>query len=176
MTLALDTLTTTYLGSADVLEIIGLDARVRLESGGEVQARMALAFPYIPAVGDELLVIGHGERHFVIGVLRGQGSASLRIPGDVELAAVGGKLTLSGDEGVNVRGSEVEISTKRLNIFADAVKEKIGTAYRWVKNLCTLRAGKSETIVDTTSYHRALQTTIVAEQTVKLNAQQIHLG
>ena len=62
-----------YLGPAEVLEVEPLAMRVRLPDGSTVRAELALAFPYQAKPGDAVLVIGRGEAHYVIGVLRGSG-------------------------------------------------------------------------------------------------------
>src|SRR4051794_32763418 len=96
-----------FLGPARVVRMEGATPVVSVD-GCEVRAELALAFPYETAIDDELLVIGKRDRHYVIGVLRGHGEVALRFLGDVRVEAVGGKLELSGDKGVRVRGDVVE--------------------------------------------------------------------
>src|SRR5579863_1161814 len=79
-----------YLGPAPVVRVEGSDVVVELPSGALVRAALAFAFPYAPAAGDVLLVIGKDDAHYAIGVLQGQGRTTLTFPGDVELRAEGG--------------------------------------------------------------------------------------
>ena len=62
-----------YLGPAEVVSPVGESGliEIRLLDGESVSARLALAMPYCPAVGDEVLVISQGASEtYVIGVLR----------------------------------------------------------------------------------------------------------
>src|SRR5262245_54816146 len=73
--------TAVFLGPARVLAEDGKTGRVQvaLPDGDEVWARLALAVPYHPAVGDEVLVICQEMPDaYVIGVLRGHGTTTLR--------------------------------------------------------------------------------------------------
>src|SRR4051812_14422405 len=86
-----------YLGAGRVTAVGAGSLTVELEDGAEVEATMALAFPYRAAMGDVLLVIGRrdrsvsaegrtartSDRHYVIGVLAGKGETDLRFTGDV---------------------------------------------------------------------------------------------
>lgn len=168
--------TTTYLGPGEVLDARGLEFTVRLRDDLDVTARLALAFPYAPAVGDLLLIIGQGDEHYIIGVLQGAGTAVLSMQGDVSIRAVDGTLELLGDRGVRVLSPEVEIHTGKFKLLAETITEKATTVYRWVKNLLTMRAGRKRDIVDSTSYSRAYRQTILAEEHVKINGEQVHLG
>src|SRR5262245_55855191 len=70
-----------YLGPAVVTEVAADDVVCELPPGPAVRARLALAFPYRPAPGDTLLVIGRGGAHYVIGVLSGSGQTVLAFQG-----------------------------------------------------------------------------------------------
>ena len=70
-----------YLGPASVIRLEGATPICEVPEVGEVRAELALAFPYEPTLGDELLVIGKRDRYWVIGVLRARGEVSLRFMG-----------------------------------------------------------------------------------------------
>src|SRR5262249_8664048 len=114
-------------GPAEVVEALPHEIEVRLTSGGLARARLALAFPYEPAVGDEVLVIGNAEGHYVIGVLRGSGRTALSFQGDVDLRAEGGVLRLSSDKAVEVAAPEVTMLADKLLQIADAVAQRFVT-------------------------------------------------
>src|SRR4051812_15908064 len=95
-----------YLGAAEVTAVQPTSVTVELPGAGAMHAELAFALPYAPVVGDLLLVIAKGEACFAIGVLRGSGKTSLSLQGDVDLSAEGGKLRLSGDRGIELRGPE----------------------------------------------------------------------
>ena len=165
-----------YLGPAEVLEASVQDVVVRIVEGVEVRATLALAFPYRPATGDLLLVIGQDDELDVIGVLKGAGSADLAIQGDVRLHAIEGKLELSGDRGVKLAGPEVDVTTGRLTMMADTLVQKCTQAFQRVRGLLTLRAGRAHTVVDEASYSKARNMVLVSDERVMINGKQIHLG
>ncbi len=123
---------TDYLGPARVTACTSTGPRVELRDGRTVDAELALALPYEPAIGDRLLVIGDGDEHWVIGIIHGSGRTSLELQGDVELSAVGGALKLRGEKGVSIVGPEIEVRATTLRTFAETAFEKMGTVYRRV--------------------------------------------
>jgi hypothetical protein len=167
-----------YLGAGVVLgrEGGGLQVRLADARASLVTARLALAFPYLAEPGDELLVIGRGDQHFVIGVLSGSGRAELAFRGDVALKALGGTLELAGDHGVKVRSDEVTIHARRLRTFADSVHEKSREAYRWVRERLTERAGKARRVVEGEDYSQAETRTMLAKDVVKIDGGSVQLG
>src|SRR5271170_4154136 len=98
-----------YLGPAQVNAVSAHEVTITLPEGDVVSADMAFALPYAPAVGDVLLVIGRRSRFYAIGVIQGSGLTNLSLQGDVQLRSVSGKLSLSGDEGVEIRGPRLDI-------------------------------------------------------------------
>ena len=86
------TIAASYLGPAEVTAVDLHDLTVRIGPEHEVDARLALAYPYQPVPGDLVLAIGHDDDYYVIGILRGSGKTELAFQGDVALRAVGGRL------------------------------------------------------------------------------------
>lgn len=170
-----------YLGSGCVTAFEGPDVVVALDDGREVDAEMALAFPYRPVIGDALLVIGREEegkvaQYFVIGVLHGRGRAVLEMQGDVDLRAVGGRLTLAGDEGVSLRGRDLDVLVDKVHVVADSVAHKCTTMFQRVRKLFATHAGASQQQIDGDMATQAKTATIVTEEKILLNGKQIHLG
>jgi uncharacterized protein DUF3540 len=165
-----------YLGPGRVLTTTPGRVRVALEDGSEVEASLALAFAYQPAPDDSLLIAGRDRDWYAIGVLGGSGSPGLSFEGDVDLHAVGGTLTLSGDEGVEVEGREVTLRADTLRTFAGSLTEKADEAYRWVKGLATLRAGQSRRVIEGEDYNQSQDSIHLAKGTVKIDGHQIHIG
>jgi hypothetical protein len=165
-----------YLGPATVTALGAGDVEVRLPSGAVARAEMALAFPYRPAVEDVVLVIGRGDAHYLIGVLRGSGETALAFEGDVSLRAIRGKLRLAGDEGVEVRGRELEILVGAFKVVADSMVHKATSAYQRIAGLLSVRAGESQTLVDGTSTSKSKNGVILTEEKMTLNGKQIYLG
>ncbi len=165
-----------YLGPGQVVGALPHELSVELRGGRRVTAEMALAFPYRPEVGDVLLVIGKDDAHYVIGVLHGAGRAVLSFPGEVELRAEGGPLTMTSDHGVAIKGPTVEIETGKLQTFAASVVQKCTTLYQRVVGALDVRAGQAHTIVDGDSLLSAKNASIVTEEAMNINGDEIHLG
>ena len=165
-----------YLGPADVTKVEPHEVEVRLPSGGLVRARVALAFTYEPQPKDVVLVIGNADGHYVIGVLHGAGRAVLGFPGDVELRAVGGVLHLAGDTGVRLDGPEIEVKAGKLRLLADSVAQKFTELRQPVTTLLSVRAGRTHTVVDDSTYAQSKSATIVTEEKVTINGKSIYLG
>jgi hypothetical protein len=165
-----------FLGPAHVVAVEPLGVEVEIRAGERVRARMAVSVPYEPCVGDVLLVIGKDDEHYVIGVLHGTGKTSLSFQGAVDLRASGGPLTLSSDAGVVVHGPQMEIHTGKLEVFAGAVVEKLGSLYQRVRGALNVHAGKTHTVVDDSSFMTAKNASILTEETMSINGNEIHLG
>jgi hypothetical protein len=165
-----------YLGPATVITNAPHAIEVELRGGARATAQLALSVPYAPAVGDVLLVIGKDGEHYVIGVLHGTGATTLSFQGAVNLHAAGGPLTLSSDEGVAIHGPAVEIQTGKLEMFAGAVVQRFTSVYQRVHKALNLHAGETHTVVDDSSFLTAKNASIVTEETMSINGDEIHLG
>ena len=164
------------LGPAEVVAVAPGRVEVALPGGARRHVRLALAYLYEPAVGDEVLVIGNATGHYVIGVLRGRGRAVLEVPGDLAVHAVGGKLRLRGDEGVDIDGREVAVRASKLELVATAVTQTFGSLRQRVRELLSVRAGQTHTVVEGSSYQQAKSAAILSEERVTINGRAIHLG
>ena len=166
----------TYLGPATVK---GSAPRARvslaLPDGAELEAEVALAFQYEPGEGDTVLCIGNTDGYYVIGVLASVGRAVMTFPGDLELRAAG-ELTLAGEDGVRVEGPRMRVEVSRLELAARAVSQRFHTLRQSVTDLMSLRAGKTHTVVEGSSYTRAHDATLLTEDKVSINGKAIHLG
>jgi len=165
-----------YLGPGHVVAVMPHEVEVEIRGGERARAQMALSIPYEPSVGDVLLVIGKDDDHYVIGVLHGRGKTSLSFQGAVDLRANGGPLTLSSDTAVAIHGPEMEIQTGKLQLFAGAMVEKLGSLYLRVRDALEVHAGKTHTVVDDVSFMTAKNASIVTEETMSINGNEIHLG
>jgi hypothetical protein len=88
---------------ATVVGISGADIRVRSRLG-EAQTRRAASCLLEPALGDLVVVLHHERGSHVLHVLERDENAPARLsaPGDLEIAAAAGKVTVCGRDGVNV--------------------------------------------------------------------------
>jgi hypothetical protein len=165
-----------YLGPAEVLETGPVRIKVRV---GEVtsDATLALAFPYEPSPEDVVLVAAKRGEAYVIGLLQGRGKVALRIPGDVEVRAVDGVLSLAGDRGVRVNGPDVEVvAQKKIRLVAETALEAFGSLTRKVRGLFTSQASQRMSTVEGASVDVSKSATIVTEETMTINGKKIHLG
>jgi hypothetical protein len=165
-----------YLGPARVTAVESSKVVVELPGGPRVQVVLAFALPYEPRLEDSLLVLGRGESWYALGVLHGTGRTILALPGDVVLHARDGALSLSGDKGVAIRGPELEIQSGKVRMIADTLVQKLGSVYQRVSALLSVQARESHTLVETTSFTKARNATILTEETVTVNGKQILLG
>ena len=165
-----------YLGPATVTRVGAAVLEARLPGGEEVSPKLALAFPFVPADGDTLLVIGQGDRYFVIGVLESTGQTELRFRGDVELRAVDGTLELHGEKGVALHGPQIDIKTKTLGVLADRVTEAFGTVFTRVKALMSVHTGETDTVVHGEWSNRSERAAITSQEVVSINGKEVHLG
>lgn len=163
-----------YMGPALVRRMDGLAAVVLVE-GVERDARLALAQLYRPEPGDTVLVLGGRDGWYVVGVLAGAGRMVVNAPGDLELRARG-TVEIHGARGVNVRGPEVAVAADRLSFSARVVFERVTRAYRHVKELLQVRAGRARTVVEDAYTVQAQTISETAKGDVKLDGDKIHLG
>lgn len=164
-----------YLGPATVVRAAPL-LEATLPGGEVVRPRLALAYPFVPAAGDTLLVIGGEERYFVIGVLSSTGRTELRFRGDVELRAANGTLELSAEQGVSLEAPQIDIKTKRLNVLAEKVTEAFGTVLTRVKSLLSVHTGETDTVVHGEWSSRSERAAITSQEVVSVNGKEVHLG
>lgn len=173
---ALDRSASEYLDRATVLASARTHVEVELIGGRRVEAQLALAIPYRPSIGDELLVIGGASGYWVIGVIAGRGTTELCMPGDVDLHAMNGRLRLRGDRGVDIAGETIGLTSRTLRVAADTAVERFGNLVTQVREMLSTKAGERHTNVAGASLETAQRVTILAEDNVAVNGQQIHLG
>ena len=165
-----------YLGPATVVARDGQTVTLRLTTDEQVVARLALAFSYQPCVEDEVLAIGNDDGHYVIGVLNGSGQARMSFNGDVELRSVDGVVKLSGGKGVELEAPELSMRSDKMSVLARSLVERLGSAYRNVSEMLSVRAGEQHTVVADTCYTQAKRATLLTEKEVNINGKKINLG
>lgn len=165
-----------YLGPASVLRVEGSDVVVELPEGAEARAALAFAFPYAPAEGDVLLVIGKDEAYYAIGVLQGAGRTTLTFPGEVELRAEGGALRLWGEKGIELLGPEVVVQADKLRMIAGAVTQRFASLVQRVQDLVSTHARSVHTLADESVVTQAKSASVLTEETVTINGKEVHLG
>ena len=165
-----------YLGPARVTQAGTREVELALESGEQVAAQLALALPYAAVEDDVVLVLGRGGRHYVIGVLDGHGKTALNFRGDVQLRALGGSLRLEADEEVTVRGRKLSLEAIDFKMTAENLVQRAQSAYQRVRDLLSVHAKRTTTVVDETILSKSRSATLLTEETMTINGEQIHLG
>ena len=163
------------LGAAEIVSIADGKLTVRIASGEVVGARLALAQPYDASEGDEVLVIGEAGDHYVIGVLLAKAPAVLAVPGDLEIRA-GGALRVTAGTEVEIVGRELAMRANKLSLLADAVTESFTSLRQRVREVLSVHAGESHTIVEGASFAQSKSATIQTEKKVSINGREIFLG
>jgi hypothetical protein len=166
---------TTYLGPATVMRAASGRVQLQLPEGCS-WAQCALAFPYQPVAGDRVLAIGQSGDWYVIGVLAGTGPSHISVPGDLEIRAPRGRISLAAAAGIELRADEVRVSANRLELLAHAVFERCAEVTRWVKGTLQVRVGRLRTRVDGTYDVGADRIVERARRDVRIDGEKIHLG
>lgn len=165
----------TRLGPALVTAATGAELELQVE-GETVKALNALAMPYMPRVGDIVLAIGQDDGHYVIGVLQTTGDMRLAFPAGVHFHAPRGRVEFTSGEEIELQAPSVRVQSGKLELVARTISEKFVNAFRCVKELSQLRAGRARTMVDGMNYQRAERQAIRARKDVRVDGNQIHLG
>ncbi|MCA8914883.1 MAG: DUF3540 domain-containing protein [Planctomycetes bacterium] len=163
------------LTPASVLQTSGRMLTV-MTAEGEVVAENALAFPYQPVKGDSLLVIGQGEHWFAIGLLAAQGDMAIAFPANAVFSAPRGEIKFKSGKAIDMHSPNVRIRAGKLELLAKTISEKVDNAYRSVRKLLKLDAGRISTTVEETTHTRAGRFVVNAKQDVKMDGEKIYLG
>ena len=166
--------TTNYVGPARILDVI--ESRVVLQLGDlEVPATVALT-PYRPVCGDIVLAIGGETGYYVIGLLHGTGPTTITSPGDLNIIATNGVISLLSTKMVSLKSPTIRLNANRLDVAARAVFERFSTAYTWIKDNFQLRTGRMRTTVRD-SYHLGAERIVEkARKDVTIDGDSINLG
>ena len=165
----------TYLGPAEVRQVA--DNRIQLEFPDQlVWAFSALASSYQPVPGDTVLAVGQSGAWYVIGVLQGSGKTVFTVPGNFEIMAPRGTISLTAAKAVHLKSADVKITAKKLELVAQSIFERFTDATRWVKQAFQIRAGRVNAVVRSDYRVKAERIIERAEGDVKIDGRKIHLG
>jgi hypothetical protein len=166
----------TGISAGRVLETDGGRALVELDSGARAWADPAMPVRYAPAVGDQLLTAGDGERFWIIGVVQGTGAVSVTGFGDVEVRSIGGTLRLGGTEATEVQTGRLSIMADSVSTVARTVRESIGSLIQVVTGRRVVRSGSDFRVVEGTAFQRSERMHAVASKEVRIDGTTVHLG
>jgi len=179
--------TALYLGPAEVLAATSKSdfVEVQLLDGDRLRARLALAMPYTPSVGDEVLVICEQPPDaYIIGVLQGRGISTMQVPADLTLAAPNGTIRLEAGRSVRLLGAHsVEITSRkatiqatRLNLLATTLVQRLGSAFTWATGLLQFKSRRMRTVSAEGWLLRADRAHLKTSGNTSINGKTIHLG
>lgn len=160
---------------------------------GAVTCRRSHSCLVEPEVGDFVLIAtGTGRGGFVLAVLEREPGASttLRTDGDARFEVPGGRLSLSARDAVEVAAPElsflgriVRAEAQRLDAVlghVDAVLERVSQrvkrSYRFVEEIDAVRAEQIDYRAAQNLSARGKNTLLTAEDLVKVDGAQIHVG
>ena len=169
---------TDYLGPARVTEV-GDTPMVALEAcpeGTLVRARMVLAFPYRPVLGDQLLVVGDDRAFWAIGVLAGRGFTRFPAGGRASLRAEGGRLALVGERGVGVSAQRVRIETRRLRRRAATAHGTMGRLSRRVRDVMSTDVGELDELSQSRFLLQARRAVVKSLHAARVKSLRVRLG
>jgi hypothetical protein len=175
-----------YLGPARVLAA-GESGYVHVAIGGDdvMWARMAMAIPYTPEAGDEVLVIcNQPPQAYVIGVLRGHGTTTLRVPCDLRLEAPQGNVHIAAGKAIHMRSDvAMELSAPlatfrfgRLNLLVTTLVQRLTNAFTWATGLVQSKSGRLRWIAEEGWFVRAGRAHVKAQDNIHIDGKTIHLG
>jgi len=165
----------TYVGTGMVERVLA-DGRplVRLQDawGTRVALAWAIPFRYVPAAADVLRVIGRDGRYYATGIVHGQGRSELLFR---ERAAVraAGRVRLVGDRAVRLLGPRIELRARVLEVWAGALQERLGHAYRGVRGRLEEHAARCLRKVDGTETVIGRVVTVLGVESVFYDADKI---
>jgi hypothetical protein len=163
-----------YLGPARVRGV--MDAAILVEiNGGLERATLALAYPYLPALDDTVLVLGQDDRFYVFGILDGHGVTRLDFPGDVELRAAG-RIRLESRVGLDLDSDRITLRAERLDMVVRTVTEQFVTLYRRIEETLRTVAGREKKTIENESTLHAGRIVRKAEGDIIMDGEQIKLG
>jgi hypothetical protein len=161
--------TATYLGPATALRnAVGDHVEVSFPTGEQVRARLALAVPFRPSAGDELLVAAQDpDTAYVIGVLRSRGPMKLAAAGDIVIESRG---TLS------MSAARVKLTGGVLEIVAGRLLQRARAAYAWIAGLFQLKTQRTRMSAESTWHLDSGRAVLRAKNDVRVNGKTINLN
>ncbi|MGE0432676.1 MAG: DUF3540 domain-containing protein [Planctomycetota bacterium] len=156
----------------------GSEVRVDVDAGGvPLAARVALAVPFVPRVGDEVLVLVQDDAAYIVGVLAfAAGDAVLDYPtGGVTIRAAG-VVRVESAQRVETEAPVVRTRGGRVEVEATTLWQRVTDSFAWVRGLMQRRAGRSRTIVDGAIETTAGTSTLRTTGLVKIDGSEVHLG
>ncbi|HQT63966.1 MAG TPA: DUF3540 domain-containing protein [Acidocella sp.] len=162
------------LGPAIVTGIAGSHLEVQVEER-HILAVLAVPGFYTPIAGDSVLLIEAGEQAYVIGVLQARGPSTITAPGDLRILAPNGHLSIAA-AAISANAPQMRLNAETLWLTAGQLSETFRNVRRLVSDLLEIDAGTLLTRVAETFSLKARRVQALAQEDVKIDGTQIHLG
>jgi hypothetical protein len=163
-----------FFGPASLRSAMGTTLIVEVDKSLRC-ARLALAYPYRAQIDDVVLVLGHQEALYVLGVIDGKGATQLDFPGNVELRAAG-HLRIQARAGFELDSTRIVMRANRLDIAVRTVRESVTNLYRRVQGTIRTVAGRERTTIEGQSTLHAGRIVRKSTDDVVVDGRQIKLG
>jgi hypothetical protein len=163
------------IGTAAVIEAVADRISVAFE-GGVMNARLALAYSYMPVPGDIVLIIVQDQAAFVIGVLSGRGATAMQVQGDLAISAPHGRIILSAGQGIEVEAPQLALRAQCLEMHATTLVQKVQSAFKTFTDLLHITAARRETRIDGVSMESTERTYHRSDKETVLNGESINIA
>lgn len=158
-------LSTNTLTTAIVTQVEGAEIRA-LGGSGELELTNALAHNYRPSVSDKVLVVSNEQASFIIGVVETSADAVFTFPANVQFHAPKGEISFSSGKQIDLHAPVIKVTGGKIKLFAKSLTEKVETAFRSVKGLLRIRAGRRQSKVEGLDINKAEQHVMKASKDV----------
>jgi hypothetical protein len=146
---------------------------------------MAMAVLYSPEPGDEVLVACNEPPHaYVIGVLEGRGTITLRVHADLRLEAPRGRVQILAGKSIQVRSEQsLELNAPRatfrfdrLNVLVTTLVQRLTHAFTWATGLVQSKSRRLRWIAEEGWLVRAGRAHVRTTDNIHINGKTVHLG
>ena len=172
---------------SDELQLGSGTRAVRSVNGSRLQVysdRDELLFDYDEVNRKTRVHVAEGDLEFVTkrGGISLISSGPIRLTSGSAVEATTPRMTVNAVKSIFIgrefwgQWRRLQLKAGTLNTVVETVVEKAKSVFRNVTDLCQLRAGHMNTVVDGNLHTKAKHVDITAQDNVKIDGQQIHLG
>ena len=141
-----------------------------IQNGELIDAKVAVMQPYVPSVGDTVLIIQSTDKAYVIGVLQATGPLQLHaMRGDISIHAAQGSIQCRS-------AKNVDLEAPMVNVTAQSFVQRLGSMMRFVSGLFSSTCKQRHVKVHGTNVEHAERTRMSSEKEYTINGSTIHMG
>lgn len=164
-----------YLGPAKVLRVEAGAVYVECPDA-YARAVSALGFPYEPLPGDLVLVIGQSNAWFIIGVLSGTGKTILQLPGDLEVRAPQGSVSIHAGKDIRLQAAAIRLIGLDIELLGKWIWHRCEELSQKIQGLFRTESGSCEQHVQGDMHNHAARMTQSADGDIRLRGKTINLN